>query len=216
MAEVGQYRDALPVASGCYLGLRISDLRQLRWEDLLSDEFVIVEQMTGKKRMLRVSTALQKMAKACRKGLGNPPIDSFAFSRERGGEPISRQAVDLMLKKAKIRYRVKSARVFSSHSLRKTFGRRVWLQECDKGRGGTGSASSVRCVWTFIHRYYEAVPRKRSMRFWANFTWLSMMAQKSSPSSGYRAWKRSTISAAWSCLAAKMMDLPSFSPASMR
>lgn len=135
MAEDGQYRDALLVASGCYLGLRISDLRQLRWEDLLSDEFVIVEQKTGKKRMLRVSTALQKMAKACRKGLGNPSIDSFAFSRERGGEPISRQAVDLMLKKAKIRYRVKSARVFSSHSLRKTFGRRVWLQECDKGRG---------------------------------------------------------------------------------
>lgn len=45
------------------------------------------------------------------------------------------QAVDKMLKWAKVRYRIKSAKVFSSHSLRKTFGRRVWLQECDKGRG---------------------------------------------------------------------------------
>ena len=30
---------------------------------------------------------------------------------------------------------MKSAKVFSSHTLRKTFGRRIWLQECDQGRG---------------------------------------------------------------------------------
>ena len=48
---------------------------------------------------------------------------------------MTRQAVDLMLKKVRVRYRVMSAQVFSSHSLRKTFGRRVWLQECDRGRG---------------------------------------------------------------------------------
>ena len=135
MIEDRQYRDALLIASGCYLGLRISDLLQLRWEDLMSDEFEIVEKKTGKKRSLRVSTSLQKVAKICRRSLGNPPIDSFSFSRERGNVPITRQAVDMMLKKVRVKYRIKSAKVFSSHSLRKTFGRRVWLQECDKGRG---------------------------------------------------------------------------------
>ena len=48
---------------------------------------------------------------------------------------MTRQAVDKMLKLVKMKYRIRSAKVFSSHSLRKTFGRRVWLQECDKGRG---------------------------------------------------------------------------------
>jgi len=47
----------------------------------------------------------------------------------------ARQAVHLILKKVKDRYHVTSAKVFSSHTLRKTFGRRVWLNECDRGRG---------------------------------------------------------------------------------
>ena len=34
-----------------------------------------------------------------------------------------------------MKYHIKSAKNSSSHSLRKTFGRRVWLQECDRGRG---------------------------------------------------------------------------------
>lgn len=135
MHEDGRYRDSLLIASGCYLGLRVSDLLKLRWENLLSDEFVIHERKTGKTRTLRVSNSLQKHARICRRELGNPPLDTFAFVRERRNSPITRQTVDLMLKKAKVKYRVKSARVFSSHSLRKTFGRRIWLQECDKGRG---------------------------------------------------------------------------------
>ena len=62
-------------------------------------------------------------------------MDSYVFVQARGDKPISRQTVDLMMKKVKVKYKVKSAKVFSSHTLRKTFGRRIWLQECDKGRG---------------------------------------------------------------------------------
>lgn len=69
---------------------------------------------------------MQKFAASCRRALGSPAIDTYVFTAEGKDEPVSRQAVDKMLKWAK---------VFSSHSLRKTFGRRVWLQECDKGRG---------------------------------------------------------------------------------
>lgn len=46
--EDGQYRDCLLIASGCYLGLRISDILQLRWRDLISDEFTLTEKKTGK------------------------------------------------------------------------------------------------------------------------------------------------------------------------
>ena len=135
MYENGEYRDALLIASGCYLGLRISDLLFLRWTGLLSDELIIEEKKTGKQRTLRINTNLQRFAAKCRKNLGSPTIDAYVFVAEGKETPLSRQAVDKMLKSVKVRYRVKSAKVFSSHTLRKTFGRRVWLQECDKGRG---------------------------------------------------------------------------------
>lgn len=133
--EDGRYRDSLLIASGCYLGLRISDLLQLRWQDLLSEDFTINEQKTGKTRTLRINPSLQRIATSCRKALGRPAENSYIFVAEGKELPISRQAVDLMLKQLKVKYRIKSAKVFSSHSLRKTFGRRIWLQECDKGRG---------------------------------------------------------------------------------
>lgn len=135
MAADGRLRDALLIAAGCYLGLRISDLLRLRWSDLLSSEIALTEKKTGKQRTLRVADRLQKFAASCRKALGNPAIDAYVFVAEGKDTPITRQAVDKMLKWMQVRYHVRSAKVFSSHTLRKTFGRRVWLQECDKGRG---------------------------------------------------------------------------------
>ena len=131
----GFHRDALLVASGCYLGLRVSDLLQLRWRDLLTGEFTLTEQKTGKVRTLRVNHSLRAMASVCWKFLGRESMDAYIFVAEGKDVPLSRQAVDLMLKRMKVKYRIQSAKVFSSHTLRKTFGRRVWLQECDKGRG---------------------------------------------------------------------------------
>ncbi len=135
MFEDGLYRDALLVASGCNLGLRISDLLRLRWRDLLSESITLTEQKTGKTREVRVNANLQKIASSCRKALGRPSEDAYVFVADGKDVPISRQAVDLMLKRIRVKYRVKSAKVFSSHTLRKTFGRRVWENECDKGNG---------------------------------------------------------------------------------
>ena len=135
MYGAGQYRDALLVATGCYMGLRISDILFLRWKDLLTDEVTIEEKKTGKSRTLRVNHSLQTLAAECRKKQGHPSVDAYVFASDGKDFPITRQAVDKMLKTAKVKYHVKSAKVFSAHTLRKTFGRRVWLQECDKGRG---------------------------------------------------------------------------------
>lgn len=135
MFEDGLYRDALLVAAGCNLGLRISDLLRLRWCDLLSDTVTLTEQKTGKTRELGVNTHLQKIAASCRKSLGRPFEDAYVFVAEGKDVPMSRQAVDLMLKRVRVKYHVKSAKVFSSHTLRKTFGRRVWEKECENGRG---------------------------------------------------------------------------------
>ena len=133
--EDGAYRDSLLVAAGCFLGLRVSDLRLLQWKDLLDEEFIITEKKTGKQRKLRVNPDLHRHSIKCRKALGHPAEDAYVFVAEGKENPISRQAVDLLLKTMKVKYHVKSAKVFSSHSLRKTFGRRIWLNECEKGRG---------------------------------------------------------------------------------
>ena len=122
MFEQGEYRNALLVAAGCYLGLRISDLLRLRWADILSEEFILEEQKTGKVRTLRVNSSLQRFAASCRKQMGNPPVEDYIFVSERGGKPISRQTVDVMLKKVKYGYRVRSAKVFSARLLAAGFG----------------------------------------------------------------------------------------------
>lgn len=138
LEEDGRYRDAMLVASGCFLGLRISDLLTLRWSDLTAgQDFAIVEQKTGKKRVLRTNTELTRHARKCYRELGISDPGKFIFQSSRTEEDshINRFRALRILKELKYGYAVKSAGVFTTHSLRKTFGRRVWMQECRKNRG---------------------------------------------------------------------------------
>lgn len=55
------YRMSLLVGCGCFFGLRISDIRSLTWEMLLSDDkFVINEKKTGKRRVVKINADFQK------------------------------------------------------------------------------------------------------------------------------------------------------------
>ena len=47
----GNYKMSLLIAVGCFWGLRISDILNLRWSDILDkDVFTLVEKKTKKKR----------------------------------------------------------------------------------------------------------------------------------------------------------------------
>lgn len=134
-----RYRDSMLIASGCFLGLRISDIRLLTWGEVCGNTEILSlkEKKTGKTRSLKLNRHFQDHAKDCREMLDNPSdeqliFNSYAFS---GRKPISRQRVAQILNEIKKTYNVKTAKVFSSHSLRKTFGRRVWQTECAKNRG---------------------------------------------------------------------------------
>ena len=134
----GRYRDCLLVACGCFLGLRISDLLTLRWSDLHgTDTIYIREKKTGKKRAFKINGTLRKIAEQChaREEVTDDSSYLFASPATAGEEPITRQRADQILKECKQRYGITSAKTFSTHSLRKTFGRRVWLVQCDKGKG---------------------------------------------------------------------------------
>lgn len=134
----GRYRHAMLIASGCFLGLRISDLLHLKWNDLCSDRPIeLREKKTKKIRKMKVNAALRDIAADCMRKLDVRDADSLIFTSQMSGTRCSmtRQRAAQILKDIGDRYHVRSACVFSTHSLRKTFGRRVWLQECGHGKG---------------------------------------------------------------------------------
>lgn len=134
----GKIRESMLIACGCFLGLRISDMLPLKWEDVCSGnkELTIEEKKTGKSRSLRLNGTFLNHALKCWETLGRP-VDTFILNGQKkcGRTHISRQCADQILDRIKQDYNVTSAKTFSAHSLRKTFGRRVWNQECKKGRG---------------------------------------------------------------------------------
>ena len=135
----GRYRDAMLISVGCNLGLRISDILQLRWSDLLDSNVLrVIEKKTGKTRTIKINTFLASQTRLAYRELEipNPEMYIFCAWNTYGGEyPFSRIRAHQILKKVRTDYCIRSAQNFSTHSLRKTFGRRVWLVESEQGRG---------------------------------------------------------------------------------
>lgn len=119
-----KYRLSLLVSCGCFFGLRISDLKRLKWRDTLGgDKFIIVEKKTGKRREIKVNRGLQAHIADCYKALNIEDIDELCFVNKYG-KPISTQMINRHLKAIKSQYGLKVEHL-SSHSFRKTFGRKV-------------------------------------------------------------------------------------------
>ncbi len=120
----GRIRLSLLIGCGCFFGLRFSDLSKLTWEQLLSGEsFAIYEQKTGKRREIRINKSFQDFIRECYVALKVCDISQPCFLNRFGGI-ITNQMVNRHFKLIKVHYQIK-IRNFSSHSLRKTFGRRV-------------------------------------------------------------------------------------------
>ena len=121
----GDYRMSLLIGCGCFFGLRFSDLRKLRWEQALSKDgvFALIEQKTGKRREIKVNKGFQLHIRDCWQALGRPDQAQSCFL-SKYGTVLTPQMVNRHLKKIKTVYQLKAKNV-STHSLRKTFGRRV-------------------------------------------------------------------------------------------
>ena len=119
-----EYRLSLLIGCGSFFGLRISDLLTLTWSMLLDNEkFVITEQKTGKRREIRVNCKFQKHIADCYKSLGVVYKNEKCFlSRKR--TVYSTQRINVLFKSMKSKYNLKIEH-FSTHSMRKTFGRQV-------------------------------------------------------------------------------------------
>lgn len=120
----GNYKISLLVSCGCFFGLRISDIRSLTWNDILNkDQFVIVEKKTRKRREIVINPQLQKHILLCYTGLQSPNKNDKCFLSQKK-MVYTTQSINRILKKIKREYDVK-AEHFSTHSLRKSFGREI-------------------------------------------------------------------------------------------
>ena len=120
----GDYRMSLLIGCGAFFGLRISDLLSLSWDMLLdSDSFVLLEQKTGKRRIIKVNADFRKHILDCYQALNITDRTEKCFlSRKK--VVYSVQRINVRLKEIKAKYSIKVEHL-STHSLRKTFGRKV-------------------------------------------------------------------------------------------
>jgi len=120
----GELKFVLLIATGSYIGLRISDLLQLRWNEILNQESItIVEKKTGKTRKITLNPELQEIIQRLFVKM-NAEEEQYMFVNRFGVKPISIQHVNTKLKEIFSKYGIRGQ--YSSHFMRKTLGRRVW------------------------------------------------------------------------------------------
>lgn len=121
----GEYRMSLLIGCGCFFGLRISDLRTLTWSMLLDDEiFTINEKKTGKRRTVKINHDFQKHIRDCYKALHITNREEKCFLSHKK-VVYSTQRINVLFKEIKTKYHLKVEH-FSTHTMRKTFGRKVF------------------------------------------------------------------------------------------
>jgi integrase len=109
-----EYEYVMIVLIGVFLGIRYCDIRQIKWEDIIGrDKLILKEQKTGKMRELPINKQLRETA---------TKIYNKTYP---GSEYVTRltpEAVLMRLRKLKEKYNI-NVDVISPNSLRKSFGR---------------------------------------------------------------------------------------------
>lgn len=104
---------------------RSSDVLKLKWEDIIDKTQVIVkEKKTGKQRIINFNEDKSMKIRDLYILLGEPQMQSLMFESPRGGS-YTVQRVNQLLKDFARKYKI-TVKCFSTHSLRKTFGRHVY------------------------------------------------------------------------------------------
>lgn len=109
------------------LGLRASDVRKLRWRDVLNKRSVIVtEKKTQKTKGIPVGQSTMEHISKMYAMENYPKLGDFIFQGERSnGKPVSIQYINRLTKQWKKKYHINIGN-FSTHTFRKTFGRYVY------------------------------------------------------------------------------------------
>lgn len=133
-------RDLSMYIMGINIGLRVSDLVTLRWNDIYNDDWTFRDgksitpkktSKSGKHVLLKYNNDFRKAIEYFRQYCDVKKIDSYIFKSREGGH-ISENTVSGILKKAAkevgVEYNI------ASHSLRKTFARLRYDNSNDKSK----------------------------------------------------------------------------------
>ena len=109
------------IVCGVNMGLRVSDLLGISYDQLKSGEFVVNEKKTGKRRVIRVNKAVKDAL------VEMEQVDPINYSL--GGSPFKSQK-GTVYSPQHINRKLKGifGKGYSSHGLRKGFGRRLYEQ----------------------------------------------------------------------------------------
>ncbi len=119
------YKFSLLIALGSFFGTRISDTLNLKWCDILNtDILTIIEKKTKKQRAIKINDQLKKHILACYKEIKPQSTNDFIFTSQKGSV-YSVQRINVIFKEIRVKYNLK-IKNFSTHSMRKTFGRQVY------------------------------------------------------------------------------------------
>ena len=140
-----KYTLSLYIACSVFFGLRASDTLSLKWDDLLDKaELQLIEKKTKKRREIKINQQLQKHISDCSYKIKPSNLNEFMFISQKG-TVFSIQRLNVILKGLKKQYNLK-IKNFSSHSLRKCFGREIFNRS-----GSNAELSLVRLSQLFNH-----------------------------------------------------------------
>lgn len=124
----GDNKFALLLSIGSYTGLRISDILKLRWVDVLEKDLIeVIEKKTRKFRRIKVNPNLKDSIERIFIKTKDTNIENLVFLNRFETSSISVQYINKKLKLLAKQYKLcKSPDKIKSHSLRKSFGRRVF------------------------------------------------------------------------------------------
>lgn len=120
-----KYRMSLFISTGIFTGLRVRDLRALRWNDLMGEDTIaIIEHKTKKRREIKLNHDFQQHVRDCYNALGIKNPNEYCFLSQKG-TVYSTQRLNILLKDIRDKYKLPVKNI-SCHALRKTFSRRIY------------------------------------------------------------------------------------------
>ncbi len=120
------YKFCLLISIGVFTGVRISDLLSLTYSDLLSNEtFTLREMKTKKQRSIKVNKDLKEIVSRIISKSNITNLNQLIFINKYGTKSIDKSYVNVKLKELVKKYRIKIDGNVSTHTFRKTLGRRV-------------------------------------------------------------------------------------------
>lgn len=124
------YRMSLLISFGAFWGLRISDILSLKFVQVYNlDEFELVEKKTMKSRTIKINAQLKRHIIDCYLNIKPTSLDEYIFTSQKNSV-YSIQRINVLLKDMKTKYNLK-IKNFSSHSLRKSFGREIFNRSAE-------------------------------------------------------------------------------------